>query len=250
MRVIEGISYGQGGELDLYLPDGECFDVFVFFHGGGIEKGSRAEATRFASDLADQGVCVVSADYRMYPDAKYPDFIEDAAEAVAYVREHIEEYGRCRRLIVGGSSAGAYLSMMLCFDGRYLGAHGIDPIEIDGWVHGAGQPTAHFRVLKEHGEDPKRLIVDERAPLYFVGRVERYSPILFLVSDHDMQNRYEQTVLTLSTLKHFGHEGERVQCRVMEGKHCAFFKEYEKNGINRFARIFLEWLPTVEERKA
>ena len=242
MREIEGISYGKGGVLDLYLPETESFDLFLYFHGGGIEHGSRTAAKLFAPDLVARGIAVASADYRMYPEAKYPDFIEDAAEAVAFVKNRIGEYGRCRRLFVGGSSAGGYLSMMLCFDGRYLGAHGIDPTEIDGWIHDAGQPTAHFNVLKEHGEDPKRVIVDERAPLFYVGQAERYSPMLFIVSDNDMPNRYEQTMLTVSTLKHFGHEGDRVALKLMHGKHCAYRKEYEEDGSNRLARVILEWI--------
>ena len=95
--------------------------------------------------------------------------------------------------------------MMLCFDRRYLDAVGVDPLEISGWVHDAGQPTAHFVVLKNSGFDSKRIIVDETAPLYFIGVEKSHSPMHFIVSDNDMQNRYEQTLLLVSTLKHFGH---------------------------------------------
>ena len=247
MRKIEGIPYGKGGALDLYLPSArtEPYDLFLYFHGGGIETGNRTAAERFAPELTAAGIAVASADYRLYPEAKYPDFIEDAAEAVAFVKAHIGEYGAFRRLFVGGSSAGGYLSMMLCFDGRYLGAHGMDPSEIAGWIHDAGQPTAHFRVLKEHGEDPRRVIVDERAPLYFIGRAQTYSPMLFIVSDNDMENRYEQTMLTVSTLKHFGHGSDTVAVRLMHGKHCSYRKEYEEDGSNRMAGVILDWLRTV-----
>ena len=246
MRSFEDIPYGRGGKLDLWLPDTEAFDVFLYFHGGGLEKGAKSNARRYVPFLPDRGVCVVSADYRMYPEARYPDFIEDAAEAVAWVKGHIGEYGSCRRLFVGGSSAGAYLSMMLCFDGRYLAKHSLSPDDIDGFIHNAGQPTAHFRVLRERGLDKRRLIVDETAPLYYVGTAETYPPMLFLVADGDMKNRYEQTMLMVSTLRHFGHEEPRVRLRVIEGTtHCSYNKPTREGEPAPFARLVYDYIQSI-----
>ena len=244
MKKIEKISYGKGGVLDLYIPESPCFDVFLYFHGGGLKGGSRQHADFFAPDLTAANICVVSADYRMYPDAHYPDFIEDAAEEVAWVMEHIGEYGQTQRLVVGGSSAGGYLSMMLCMDRRYLGKHGISPTQIDAWIHDAGQPTAHFNVLRERGIDRRRVIIDESAPLFYIGQEESYSPMLFVVSDQDMENRYEQTMLTLSTLKHFGFESITT-LRIMEGKHCAYVGRIDPNGKSAFAEIVLTYLNSL-----
>lgn len=42
----------------------------------------------------------------------------------------------------------------------------------------------------------------------------------FIVSDDDMENRYEQTMLVLSTMKHFGYS--RYDHKVMHGKHCQY----------------------------
>ena len=207
--------------LDIYLPEAESFPVFVYFHGGGLEHGSRAAGT-YGELLTAKGVALVSVEYRMYPDAKYPDFIEDCAAAVAWVKSNISQYGTPEGIYVGGSSAGGYLSMMLCFDQKYLGVHGIDPLEIAGWFHDAGQPTKHFNVLKYEGEDSRRIIVDETAPLYHIGTAEKHSPMRFIVSDSDMENRYEQTMLVLSTMKHFGYTG--YDYRLMHGTHCHYTK--------------------------
>ena len=49
-------------------------------------------------------------------------------------------------------------------------------MDFAGFIHDAGQPTSHFNVLKELGKDSKRIIVDETAPMYFVGMDETYSP--------------------------------------------------------------------------
>ena len=103
MKYLENICYAKREDeellLDMYLPETTEFPVFVFFHGGGLEKGSKRGARFFAQYLTDNGIAVVSANYRMYPDAKYPDFIEDAAEAVHWVSENMNNYGKCEKLL-------------------------------------------------------------------------------------------------------------------------------------------------------
>ena len=238
MKSYLDICYDTTQEqcLNLYLPETDSFPVLVYFHGGGFKNGDKANQEVFCQHLTDCGIAVASANYRMYPGgAKYPDFVEDAATAVAWVFENIGKYGNVEGIYVGGSSAGGYLSQMLCFDKSWLGKHGIDPMQIAGFVHDAGQPTAHFNVLQEKGIDPRRVIIDETAPLYHVGRDEQYPPMLIIVSDNDMQNRYEQTMLLISTLKHFGHS-ENVTLTVMNGRHCSYIKAVDEAGVSVFGK--------------
>ena len=206
-----------------------------------MTSGSRKAAESFAETLAKAGIATASVEYRMYPDAKFPEFIEDAAAAVRFMKDNIARFGTCRRLFVGGSSAGGYLSMMLCFDERYLAAAGVAPEEIDGYIHDAGQPTAHFRVLKELGRDSRRVIVDETAPLFFVGTRESYPPMLFIVSDNDMACRYEQTMLMVKTLAHFGHS-EKVFLHEQHGKHCEYVSKRNENGEGILGTIILDFI--------
>lgn len=228
MKVIKDICYSSIGhesqKLDLYLPESEEFSVFVYFHGGGLEKGDKFcdKSREMVEYFADKNIALVSANYRMYPNAVYPEFILDAAAAVAWVFENIGEYGKCDKIYVGGSSAGAYLSMMLCFDKKWLAPYKISLSDIAGYIHDAGQPTAHFNVLRERGVDSKRVIIDETSPIYHVGNAEAYSPMLILVSTNDMENRYEQNVLLHSTMKHFGYDMSKVDFKYLEGTHCNY----------------------------
>ena len=240
MRKSE-LEYKRGLALDLNLPDCGCFDLFVYFHGGGLVGGTKSDADAFAPELALRGIATASVRYRLYPEACYPDFINDCAEAVAFLLDVISDYGDCRRVFLGGSSAGGYISMMLCFDRRYLDAAGVDRGRIDGYIHDAGQPTAHFNVLKEHGVDPRRVIVDERAPMFYVGTEEDYPPMLFLVSDNDMFGRLEQTNLMVNALAHFGHT-DKVALKVLVGKHCAHTKGLDADGKSIFARIVGDYI--------
>lgn len=245
MNVFKDISYREGGDkshtLNIYLPEKDSFPVLVFFHGGGLERGSK-EQDPLAETLVKYGIALVSAEYRMYPAASYPDFIKDAAAAVAWTRKHICEYGNCEKLYVGGSSAGAYISMMLCFDSRYLAPYGILHEDIDGYIHDAGQPTVHFNVLRERGIDSRRILVDEAAPLYHVCANKSYPPMFFIVSDNDMPNRLQETELLLSALKTFGHDMSKVDFKMMHGTHTAYGRMFDENGDNVRGKLYADYL--------
>lgn len=207
--------------LDLYLPDTDTFPLFIYFHGGGIVEGDKGRDGRcLANYLVPRGIAVASLNYRMYPNAKYPDFIFDCAEGVAFLKSKLGE--KITRLFVGGTSAGGYISMMLCFNGEYLSRFGASIDEIDGFIHDAGQPTVHFNVLKERGEDTRRVVIDGAAPLYHIGGAEKYPPMLFIWSDGDIPCRAEQLSLTLATLKSFGYDMTGVDTLVRHGTHVHY----------------------------
>ena len=246
MKLLENICYAKRGgdelSLDLYLPEQSEFSVFVYFHGGGLEAGAKDMCENYAKYLTGKGIAVASADYRMYPNAKYPDFVEDAAAAVYWVSENIGIYGRCKKMFVGGSSAGGYLSMMLCFDPRWFLPFGELKVPVAGYFHNAGQPTCHFNVLRERGLSPKRAIADESSPLFHIGTQEVYPPMHFVVSDNDMECRYEQTMLVLATLKHFGYDEEKIGLTLFHGGHCEQNFTVNENGDNALGKMIFEFI--------
>lgn len=244
MKIIENVRYNENIApcLDVYLPEESSFPVFVYFHGGGITGGDKAEPAlkKTCCYLAERGIAVISANYRMYPDCAYPDFIEDAASVVAWAFDNMKSYGTVEGTYVGGSSAGGYLSMMLCFDKRWLGAHGIDPLKVTAWFHDAGQTTAHFEVLKRTGRDGRRIIVDESAPLFYVGLEKDHSPMRFIVSDKDIPCRYEQTLVMLKTLDRFGFK--KYDHIVMHGAHCAYCGARDEEGNVILGKLMLDFV--------
>lgn len=237
MKTVFDVCYNEKTKqyLDIYLPDSDGFSVLLYFHGGGLEAGDKSDNRIFFDYMVSKGIAVVSANYRMYPNAKYPDFLIDAADATAWVFENIGKYGKINGIYVGGSSAGGYISQMLCFNKSWLSKHGIRTTDIAGFIHDAGQPTCHFNVLRERGVDTRRVIIDDSAPLYHIGEDAQYPPMLIIVSDDDMQNRYEQTMLLVSTLKHFGYS-EKVELKVMNGKHCAYVNAVDQNSESVFGK--------------
>lgn len=240
--IVYAEEAGDAGKLDLFLPDASGFPVFVYFHGGGLVAGGKSGERSMVEYLTAHGVAVVCADYRLFPQATYPDFLVDSAKAVAWTVKNIASYGGDGRVFVGGSSAGGYLSMMLCYDKHFLEDNGVTQDKISGYVHDAGQPTCHFNCLKARGIDPRRVIVDETAPLYHIGNEPEYRPALVIVSDNDMENRYEQTMLLLSTLKHFRYDTSRTKLVVMHGTHCAYVKAVDECGDSVFGKLVLDFI--------
>ncbi|MBA1146339.1 alpha/beta hydrolase [Ectothiorhodospiraceae bacterium WFHF3C12] len=132
-----GLAYGEleRQRLDVYVPDGVAgaAPVVVFFYGGGWREGERDGYRFMGQALSSQGYVVVIPDYRLYPEVRFPSFIEDGALAVAWTRRNIAGYGGdVENLFLMGHSAGAHMAALLTLDDRYLQAHGGG----EGWIRG------------------------------------------------------------------------------------------------------------------
>ncbi|MGY1694672.1 alpha/beta hydrolase fold domain-containing protein [Geodermatophilus sp. SYSU D00814] len=101
--------------LDLHRAPGTDAPLVVYAHGGGWRSGDRADAaTERLAPLAANGVTVASVDYRLVPDATFPDQLHDLKGAVRWLRAHGLRLGlRTDRIGVWGASAGAYLGSLL-----------------------------------------------------------------------------------------------------------------------------------------
>ena len=247
MKTTKDIFYSklrdEAHKIDLYLPEGECRALLVYFHGGGFVEGSRdlEPMKSFAKDMTANGIGIASAEYRMYPDAKYPDFIEDAAEAVAYAKRELLPIAKCNKLIVSGTSAGGYLTMMLCFCEEWLGKWGLTPCDVDAFIHDAGQPTTHFNVLRERGDDPSSVVVDGAAPIYHV-KERCYPPMQFIVSDNDIPGRLEQTEMMMDKLRKCGHPDEKLDYVITHGTHVWYVNSADVSGKNELAKLILPFI--------
>ncbi|HET7794970.1 MAG TPA: alpha/beta hydrolase [Rhizobacter sp.] len=143
--LTEGVAYGPlpRQKLDVYRPTVAAppggWPVAVFFYGGSWNWGDRAEYRFVGEALASRGVLTLVADYRLYPEVRYPSFLEDSAQAVAYgLREAGRLGGNPKRVFAVGHSAGAYNAAMLALDDRWLSGTGQSPAALAGWVGLAG----------------------------------------------------------------------------------------------------------------
>jgi acetyl esterase/lipase len=217
-RDLPGIPYRELDELtqedrekshlDLYVSAGaKDAATVIWFHGGGLKGGARS----VPDALRGQGFHVVAPSYRLSPRVSAPVYIEDAAAAVAWVFQNIEQYGGSRqKVIISGHSAGGYLAMMISLDKRWLNTHGIDANEIAGVVPFSGQTITHFTIRGERGIPDKQPVVDDMAPLFHV-RGDA-PPILLITGDREQEllGRYEENAYLWRMLKVNGHPNARL----------------------------------------
>jgi len=194
--------------LDVYYPKNtKNFATIVWFHGGGITGGGK----EIPKALTDQGVAVVGVGYRLSPKVHAPAYIEDAAAAVAWVFNHIEQYGGNKKLIfVSGHSAGGYLGAMITLDKHYLASYQIDANAIAGLIPFSGQAITHFTVRQEMGIKDTQPTIDKYAPLYHV-RADA-PPMLLITGDREMEllGRYEENAYLNRMMKLAGHKATRL----------------------------------------
>ncbi|ATQ76001.1 esterase [Massilia violaceinigra] len=161
LRSGSALAYGENArhKLDVYSPEdsGVAAPVVVFFLGGNWTKGEREDYAFVGRALAARGIVAVIPDFRLYPEVRYPDFLDDSARAVAWTVREIGRYGGDpARLFVMGHSSGAYNAAMMALDPQWLAKQGMQPAALRGWIGLAGpydflpienkitQPVFHF----------------------------------------------------------------------------------------------------------
>lgn len=143
LTEVSDIAYAPGRRhgLDIYSPkDAKRAPVVVFIYGGGWKDGHKGQYRFVAAALAARGFVTVVPDYRLFPAARFPAFIQDAAAAVAWTHANIGRYGGDPgRVFLMGHSAGAHIAALVTLDRQWLRADGLNPDRaIAGFVGLAG----------------------------------------------------------------------------------------------------------------
>ena len=246
MRRFMDVQYGEYGEtlVDIYLPDGDNYTTVVDFHGGGLDHGSKYSERyeEMAAAFTAAGYALASVEYRKYPNAKFPDFLVDGAKATAFVKNFVKDYGANGEIIIAGHSAGAWMSLMLCFNKEYLANEGIDTEEIKGWMIDSAQTTSHFNVLAhEEGVDELTQRIDKYSPMYYLDKNSKFSRMMLILYDNDMPCRYEQNQLLYKAVLAFNPEA-KIEYVLLAGKHCSAMKQHDEDGNSLYVKIFLDWV--------
>ena len=129
--VKRDLPYGDDARqrLDLYVPDEAppTAPLLVFFYGGRWESGSKDLYPFVGQAFASRGYITAVADYRLYPQVRYREILEDGAAAFATASRLV---GDGHGVVLVGHSAGAYIAAMLALDQRLLAAAEVDRCRI------------------------------------------------------------------------------------------------------------------------
>ena len=186
--VTRDISFEGAGsrlKLDVYSPrpGPTPAPVVVFFYGGGWDSGRRSDYAFVGKALAARGYVAVIPDYRVYPEVRWPAFLEDSARAVRWAKDHGGDYGGdpARRVLMG-HSAGAYNAAMLTLDHRWLGAVGLDPDRDLKAMVGLAGP---YDFLPLHTDELRDIFgpADQRPDTQPIRHVTGGAPPLWLAAD-------------------------------------------------------------------
>ena len=178
------LTYGDHHrqKLDLYLPSETSAQhgVVVYFYGGTWSKGDRRIYRFLATLLNARGYAVVIPDYRIYPEVRYPYFMEDAALVLHWLEKRARRYNLdMSSLFIMGHSAGAHMGALLLTNRRFLdeqdfaidkvsgfiglaGPYSFNPLEYDSTqdIFRTALPVEDAQPIKHvHGQEPPMLLL-------------------------------------------------------------------------------------------
>ena len=194
--------------LDIYRPVASptnahqgAHPVVVMIHGGGWrggDKGNKSQGKQKASFFAGQGYLYVSVNYRLSPAVQHPAHVEDVAKALAWIFDHISNYGGdSNRIFLMGHSAGAHLAALVVTDESYLTKLGKSPAQLSGVIllDTVGYDIA--RNIEDFSEGPLTRSLYENAfgtdrqtwiqasPIHYVRRGKILPPFLVFYTDRE-----------------------------------------------------------------
>jgi len=102
-------------KMDVYFPEaGGPWPALVYIHGGSWMHGDKSGAAEFARGMTSHGYLVISINYRLYPEGRFPAMIQDVRCAIRALRARAGEYNLDpNRIAAVGASAGGHLAALL-----------------------------------------------------------------------------------------------------------------------------------------
>lgn len=192
------VSYGplDRQALDIYKADNPKpgAPILVFTHGGSWDSGSKKIYKFFAEGFTREGYTVAVPNYRLYPEARFPDMIVDTTKAIKFVADSYPD----TPLVVMGHSAGAYNTLMAVMNPQFAKAENLNTCARIAGVVAIAPPTGIIPLK----EEPYITIFPDRftskdAPL---NQTENTIPPMLLVHGLDDKTVYPQNSQKLAEL--------------------------------------------------
>ena len=214
------IAYGQQPRqaLDVYMPfaksgSTQLKPVILFIYGGAWTTGNKDDYLFVGESFTKAGYVTVIADYRLAPQHKYPEYVQDTALAIKWINENVQQYGGdSKKIIVMGHSAGAFNVAEAVDNKRWLDEVNVPVSHVKAVVGIAGPYSYDFRTDGSVNAFPSDATPDQVMPDRHI-RVDA-PPHLLLTASKD------QRVKLLNTQKMYAALQQKnipVQHQVIDG---------------------------------
>ena len=220
--VSKNILYGDKPlqDLDIYYPKplakamqskkatadnaiNDSYPMVVFVHGGSWESGNKDEYAFVGQSLAQAGYVTAVINYRKAPEHVYPDYVQDAAQAIAWSYKNAESlHADPKRLAVIGHSAGAFNAVAAVANEDFLAPYGVKPNDISAVIGIAGPYSYDFRKFSSASAFGANATPDNIMPDRNIKGAQ--PPYLLLTAEKDKVVHISNTVKMTQALKAAG----------------------------------------------
>mgnify|MGYP005851683071 CR=1 FL=1 len=231
IRILTDIAYNLSEDahprqmLDLYLPTSDNFPMVLYVLGGAWVGGDKNLYANIGTTLAEAGYGVAIINYRLSPEFSHPAHTQDGAMAVAWLMNHISDYGgNPDMLFLTGHSAGGHMVSLLTLDNQYLSAVDVGSAIIKGvisysglywiddWIMGWAKNAFSDDEAERRAVSPIHLVesateVGELPPFLMIASENDYPELL--VEQADMGKKFDEhniayTAHVIADRDHFG----------------------------------------------
>lgn len=215
--VSKNILYGDEPlqDLDVYYPKSltkamkaestitDSYPMVVFVHGGSWENGNKDQYAFVGQSLAQAGYVTAVINYRKAPEHVYPDYVEDAAQAIAWSIDNATSlHADPKRLAVVGHSSGAFNAVAAVANEDFLAPYGIKPTDIATVIGIAGPYSYDFRKFDSSTAFAADATPDEVMPDRQIKGEQ--PPYLLLTAEKDKIVHVTNTIKMTQALKDAG----------------------------------------------
>lgn len=218
------LTYCNSQTLDLYIPRAAVtrpLPIAMYVHGGGMTAGGKSDLNPvFLDTLASAGYAVVSVNYRLAPQFKFPAQIEDVKCAIRYLRAKAHKYGlNASEIFAFGTSVGGQLAALAALTGPHsafdVGPYATEPSNLTAVADIFGpanltEPASGFTpsgIQQVFGTNDHRDLV-LASPTHFVA--PNSPPILLIQGVDDTKVLKSQSIELFSDLKAAGDHTQLV----------------------------------------
>ncbi|KAA8922423.1 alpha/beta hydrolase [Thermoplasma sp.] len=183
--------------MRLYVPDKETRSMIVYYHGGGFVFGDIDLYDNLCRKIANRSHSkVISVEYRLAPESKFPAAVDDAYEAYRWIRENARDLGIDEsKIAIGGDSAGGNLTAAVTLKIKDTGY--VQP-RLQVLFYPALGPDFFSESLREYGEGYflTRKQMDMFGQLYFSSPADALNPYFAPILYNDLSGLPEAIIVT------------------------------------------------------